>query len=412
MTPPAPLPCAQHRILRWTMLAAALQVIPTGAVAQAPASPFPVATPESVGMSSAALRTAMDSIRAWSERERVMGAILLVMRDGKVVLHEAAGWSDRERGIPLRTDHVVSMRSMTKPLLGAAVMLLVEEGRLGLEDRVSRHLPSFDNDRSREITVFQLLTHTSGLTGAIYNDQDGSGTPYGNLREAVDGVGDRGPTFPPGTGYSYSDPGSSTLGALVEALSGIPSEDFIRLRIMEPLGMADSRLHLEADDPLLPRVAATYRRAGDGWERYWDHSLPLAVPFFRASGGLWSTSLDYARFLAMMHAGGTWNGSRILPAESVELSLQPHAAYVYTPEERAERDRFYGFHWTVYTDRYRPVAPPFSSGIFEHSGSDGTLGWVDPSRGLVLVYLTQSRGQDTRRDLLRLVYDAFTQERP
>lgn len=407
MTSSRPLRGWRPPIARPALLAAVLLALPPRAGAQVRPAPFPTGTPESVGMSSEALRTAMDSVRAWSGRERIVGAVLLVIRDGRLVFHEAAGWSDRERRIPLRTDHVVSMRSMTKPLLGAAVMMLVEEGRLSLDDKVSRHLPSFDNERSREITVFQLLTHTSGLTGEIYNDQDGSGTPFRSLREAVDAVGARGPTFPPGTAYSYSDPGSSTLGALVEALSGMPCEDFIRARVLEPLGMSDSRLDLPMADPLRARVASTYRRAGDGWELYWDATRPVAVPFFRASGGLWSTSLDYARFLAMMLAGGTWEGSRIVSPESVRLSLQPHAAYAFPPEERRERDRFYGLHWTVYTDRYRPVSPPFSPGVFEHSGSDGTLGWVDPSRGLILVYLTQSRGQDTRNDLLRLVYEAF-----
>jgi len=100
------------------------------------------------------------------------------------------------------------------PLLGARRMAI----RLAMLAAILQVMPTRVVAQAREITVFQLLTHTSGLTGAIHNDLDGSGTPYMNLREAVDGVGDRGPTFPPGTGYSYSDPGSSTLGALVEAL--------------------------------------------------------------------------------------------------------------------------------------------------------------------------------------------------
>jgi CubicO group peptidase (beta-lactamase class C family) len=380
--------------------------------AQVEAFAFPTASPESAGLSSAKLREAMDSVRNWTEHGRIMGGILLVIRNGSIVLHEAAGWSDRERGLPMQTDQVVSMRSMTKPLVGSAVLMLSEDGRLHLGDRVSRYLPSFDNDRSREITIFQLLTHTSGITGEIYNDQDGTGTPFRSLREAVDSVGARGPSLPPGTQYSYSDPGTSTLGALIARVSGIPAEDFIRRRLLEPLGMVDSRLVLPLNDPIRPRVASTYRREDGTWVRYWDNTRPLVVPFFRASGGLWSTALDYARFMTMMLDRGRYGSRQILDTTSVDLALQPHAAYVYTADQQKERDRFYGLHWIVYTNRYRPVEPPFSTGIFEHSGSDGTLAWADPSRGLILIYLTQSRGQDTRNDLLRLIYAAFPSSRP
>jgi CubicO group peptidase (beta-lactamase class C family) len=379
----------------------------SGVQAQTSREPFPAASPESAGMSAAKLREAMDSVRAWTVQERIMGGSLLVIRRGRMVFHEAAGWADKERGEALRTGHVVSMRSMTKPLVGTAVMMLLEEGQLRLEDRVSQYLSSFDNERSREITVFQLLTHTSGITGEIYNDQNGTGTPFRTLREAVDSVGRAGPSLPPGTQYSYSDPGTSTLGALIERISGMPSEDFIRRRLLEPLGMTDSRLVLPEGDALRPRVASTYRRENGRWARYWDNTKPLAVPFFRASGGLWSTSLDYARFMAMMLARGEYEGKRILAPSSIELALQPHAAYVYPSEQQKQRDRFYGLHWTVYTDRYRPVAPPFSAGIFEHAGSDGTLAWADPARELILIYITQSRGHNTRNDLLRLVYAAF-----
>jgi CubicO group peptidase (beta-lactamase class C family) len=385
-----------------TLLAAALP-----AHAQTADHPFPRATPEEVGMSSARLREALDSIASWTRQDRIRGGILLVIRHGRLVFHEAAGWSDLERGIELRPDHVVSMRSMTKPLVGTAVLMLMEEGRLRLEDRVSRYLPSFDNDRSREITIHQLLSHTSGITGAIYNDQDGSGTPFTTLREAVDSVGARGPTIPPGTQYSYSDPGTSTLGALIEQISGMPSEDFLRVRLLEPLGMDDSRLVVSMEDPIRPRIAATYNRQNGRWTRYWDNSMPLAVPFFRASGGLWATATDYARFMTMMLQGGTFGSHQVLQRSSVDLAVQPHTAYVYTPDQLRERDRFYGLHWSVISDRYRAVAAPFSAGTFEHAGSDGTVAWADPARGLLLIYLTQSRGHNTRNDLLRLVYAAI-----
>jgi CubicO group peptidase (beta-lactamase class C family) len=357
-------------------------------------------------MSSDRLNAARDSIRAWTARDRIQGGILLVIRHDKLVFHEAAGWSDRERQIPLRTDHIVSMRSMTKPLVGTAVLMLREEGKLALEDRVSKYLPSFDNERSREITILQLLTHTSGITGALYTDS--GGTKFRSLREAVDSVGVKGPSNKPGTRYSYSDPGTSTLGALIAQVGGMSAEDFIQRRILDPLGMKDSYLLVPDGPELRSRFAATYRRENERWFRYWDNTRPMIVPFFRASGGLWSTSLDYARFMTMMMQQGRFASRRLLDSASVALALQPHSAYVFTPERQRERQQFYALHWIVYTDRYRQVAAPFVPGIFEHSGSDGTAAWADPARGLLIIYLTQSRGHDTRMPMIRLVYAALS----
>jgi CubicO group peptidase (beta-lactamase class C family) len=379
-------------------------VTASGARAQMGGEPFPVGTPESEGISAARLGAAMDSVRAWIAGDGILGAVVLVVRHGKVVFHQAAGSSDRERGLPMRTDHIVSMRSMTKPLVGTAALMLMEEGRLGLEDSVSRWLPSFDTERAREITIFQLLTHTSGLTGEIYTDS--GGTPFRSLREAVDSVGRIGPTLPPGTRYSYSDPGTSTLGAVIAEAAGMPAEDFIRRRILEPLDMRDSFLLLPLDDPKRARVAATYRREDGVWVRYWDNTQPMIVPYFRASGGLWSTSLDYARFMQMMLRQGRAGSKRLLDSATVALAVQPHTAYVYTPDQLAGMTRFYGLHWSVTSDRYRAVGLPFSGPAFDHGGSDGTHAWADPARDLIVIYLTQSRGQDTSNALLRLIYAA------
>jgi CubicO group peptidase (beta-lactamase class C family) len=225
-------------------------------------------------------------------------------------------------------------------------------------------------------------------------------------------VGVKGPTSKPGTQYSYSDPGTSTLGAVIAQVSGMSAEDFIQRRILNPLGMKDSYLLVPDAPQARSRFAATYRRENERWFRYWDNTQPMIVPFFRASGGLWSTSLDYARFMTMMLQRGRFDSKRLLDSATVALALQPHSAYVFTPEQQRERQQFYALHWIVYTDRYRAVAAPFSPGIFEHSGSDGTEALADPARGLVLIYLTQSRGHDTRRDLVRLVYAALADALP
>jgi CubicO group peptidase (beta-lactamase class C family) len=109
----------------------------------------------------------------------------------------------------------------------------------------------------------------------------------------------------------------------------------------------------------------------------------------------------------MMLRRGQFDSQTLLDTTTVNLALLPHTSYVYTPDQLAQRDRFYALHWTVYTDRYRTVSSPFVPGIFEHAGSDGTLAWADPAHDLILIYLTQSRGHNTRNDLLKLIYAAM-----
>jgi CubicO group peptidase (beta-lactamase class C family) len=284
--------------------------------------------------------------------------------------------------------------------------MLREAGTLNLDDRIAQYLPSFDNPRSRDITVRQLLTHTSGIRGEIYVGT--GGTEYRTLREAVDAIGAKGPETPPGTAYFYSDTGTSTLGAVIAERSGMLSEEFIRSRVLEPLRMRDSFLVDEPGRPLRQRVAAAYRRQGKGpWERYWDNTMPPVVSFFRASGGLYATALDYAYFMAAIAGRGSFRDVRLLTPASVSLALQPHSAGVFPTDSLAKMDQFYGFSWFVYTDKFRPVEAPFSPGTFFHGGSDGTLGWADPKRNLIVIYAAQSRFTDTPREFVRLVYDAL-----
>lgn len=367
---------------------------------------FPRGEPAEVGFAPGGLDRVVEEVRGMVERDEIVGATMLVVRRGRLVLHESVGMADRERDEPMRPDHIVRTRSMTKPLVGTAVLMLMEEGRLSLDDPIHLHLPEFDNDLpwSRDITIQHLLSHTSGLTGAIY--ETGTGTEHRTLRDAVRAVAQRGPEWEPGTDYWYSDPGSSTLGALIEEVSGMPSEEFIRTRILEPLGMADSFLDLVAeDDPRRDRIASTYRRSDDGeeWERYWDRTQAQVMPFFRASGGLYSTAMDYARFMHAMTEEGTLGEVRLLSPESVALATRAHTGDHLDPEERAERETLYGLHWTVFTEASRGPTP----GSFGHGGSDGTYAWYDPAEELLGVWITQSRGNGMAPRFRELTYEAL-----
>lgn len=368
-----------------------------------PDFPFPAAEPEAVGMSSERLVEMMAAVRRWVEEGEIVGGAVAVIRRGHLVLYDAAGWNDREAARPMRVDDVFQMRSMTKPLTGTAILMLAEEGRLGIDDTVADHLPGFDTPALREITLRQLLTHTAGFTGGI------DLAAYSELGAAVAAAAAAGPTHPPGTRYHYSDLGSSTLGAVVEAVSGMRIDRFFDERIFSLLGMRESFCPTGPTHPRAERVAARYRREDGVWVRYSEAGRLEGWSFCRASGGVYSTLADWSRFMTAMLHGGVFGGVRLLDAATVALAIEPHASYVYSEEERRATSRFYGLHWAVETDRFAPHPGPMSPRAFGHGGSDGTYAWVDPNHDLVVLYFTQSRGHTSREPFAAMVYRAIVQ---
>src|SRR5262249_13867614 len=150
-----------------TLLSALLPVVvllvsTPAASAQQPVA-FPRATPQSVGLSAEKVKAVLAGVRELIEDQEAVGAEVLLIKDRKVVLHEGVGWRDREARLPMQPNTICCVRSMTKPVVGTAVQMLIDEGKLALTDRASKYLPSFDNPKSREITIAQMLTHTSGF---------------------------------------------------------------------------------------------------------------------------------------------------------------------------------------------------------------------------------------------------------
>jgi CubicO group peptidase (beta-lactamase class C family) len=353
-------------------------------------STFSYATSEEVGISSATLEDLVRLVGDWVSDGEIIGAEFMIVKDRKIALHEAIGWNDIERGFPMRRNSIFRMRSMTKPFTGTSVLILQEEGKLNLDNRVSSYLPSFDNDLSREITLRQLLTHTGGYV------QNGFPAPfysYGSLREVVDAVGAAGPQHAPGE-YRYSDVGSAILGAVVEQVSDMPVERFIEARILEPLGMADTHTRFSINAPWAERMNSTYRRSdGSDWTKYWDNTREQRFPFFRASGGLYSTTMDYARFLAAFMDGGMAGGTRILSEASVGEALSPSP---HNPE--------YGLHWMV-----SRISDLDDVKVFGHGGSDGTIAYAIPELDFMVLYFTQSRGTRTRQAFVREALKVLSQ---
>lgn len=359
-------------------------------------APFSYATPEEVGLTSDRIWWFKERLYSRVLARHVVGAEVLVLKNRRIILHQAMGWSDRERLIPLERASIFRIASMTKPFTGTAVLMLADEGKLALDDRVALHLPSFDNERSGEITVRQLLTNRSGFV------QGGGPTGYREqptLRGAIDLLGEAGPTFSPGERFVYSSLNTETLGALVEAVSGHPVERFFETRILSPIALKDTYTSFSPDSSWASRVASSYRRWGAGpWERYWSPLRGGERAWFSPAGDLFSTAFDYARFLTLWMDRGQSEGYRLLDTATVSEALADPAGDFAGP-----RSRYYAMQWEVYAPPLAPGALP----AFGHRGATGTLGVAFPQQDAIVLFLTQSRETDVVEEVLAIALEMF-----
>lgn len=347
--------------------------------------------PAEVGMSPAVLEGAVGLYREAVERGDLVGAVVLVARQGRIVVHEPIGLRDQERNLPMERNTLFRMASNTKPVVATAIAQLVEREQLSYDDLVRDYIPEWDNYRSGFITVHHLLTHSSGLRiGTLFLEPLGERP---TLQREVARFGVVGAAVPPGTSYSYSNPGYNTLGALVEIASGKLLEDQLRTTIYAPLGMNDSYNHREGHqlDGKLDRMGAVYyRRDGESgkWVAGGTPGGPVAYPFARASGGMISTAWDYAIFCQMFLNGGIYHGARILKEATVERMTSPQVHIAGEGEDAA----YYGYGWNI------------RGGTYSHGGSDGTNAWVDPERKIIGLVFTQTpRGQNPLRRFREMV---------
>jgi len=365
-------------------------LITTVLAAPAPAETgFPPADPETHGISSASLEALADIIRGYVEQDTIVGAELAVIKDRHLVFHEAFGLRDREQEVPWTRNTICNIRSMSKCLTGAAAQILIDEGRIGIDDPVAKYLPSFDNEASRAITVRHLLTHRSGLPLTMMEKMFNE---YESLRVIADLAGERGPDFEPGSEFRYSDTGSDVLGAVIEVASEQSLQSFIEQRLLEPLRMSDTFTYSDPLDPRRDRIATLYGGAQDNWMRFWGPDDAPFYPYGAGSQSLYSTPLDYAKFLAMWMDDGKAGDTRVLTARAVQRMLTPVSELSMTTGFPGLR-LLYGQMAILYADQDAGLdATPIAIG---HNGSDGTWAYAWPERDLMILYYTQSRGQAT-----------------
>jgi CubicO group peptidase (beta-lactamase class C family) len=409
----------------WTrMMAAVVMILVLAATASGQGLPR-VKNPEEVGLSSERLKRLSTGLKSDIEKGDIPGAVVIILRKGKIVYYEAFGYRDREKKLPMTRDSIFAVASMTKPFTSLAVMMLAEEGKIQIIYPVSRYLPEFKDLKvgvekkdeatgkteltlepaSREITVQDLLRHTSGLTYGIFgkslvkdrynavNSMDQNQTTAEMARK----LAQLPLQYQPGTTWEYSM-STDLLARIVEVASGVEFDTFIAERIAKPLKLSDSGFWAEGANRQ-SRIAFPQVDPATG-SRPPIRDMTQKPRWMSGGGGMMSTAADYARLCQMFLNGGTLDGARLVSRKTVELMSSNHlppgvkygplitvqfAGIGPTPEE----GQGFGLGFAVRMEPGRSPLPG-SVGDYFWAGAYGTYFWIDPKERLVAVLMMQA----------------------
>jgi CubicO group peptidase (beta-lactamase class C family) len=384
------------------------------------------AKPESVGLSSERLEKIATTVQRAIDEKRIAGAVTLVARRGHVAWLKAQGMQDREASKPMPTDAIFRICSMSKAVTSLAVMMLYEEGNFLLDDPVSKYIPEFKNPKvlvkpasgptytipaTREITIRNLLTHTSGLTYTWNGDlgyryryakvADGLIQYDGTIQDSVKHLAGLPLLFNPGERFEYSL-GVDVLGYLVEVISRRSFDEFLRTRVFEPLGMHDTYFYVPEDK--VNRLATAYTwYPGKGLNRFPDTAIvegpfsysadyPTRGPkkLYSGGAGLCSTAEDYARFCQLMLNGGKLDNTRLLSRKSVELMTHDQLGKISS-------DQAFGLGFGINGEK-GSLSELGSPGEYYWSGFFYTAFSIDPTEQMVTIFMAQVH-PDSGRDL-------------
>jgi CubicO group peptidase (beta-lactamase class C family) len=357
-------------------------------------------------MSGAALQELARVVQGYVDDDKIVGAQLLVIKNRRTVLDQAFGWRDRDDKVAMTCDTIFNIRSMTKPLVGASIQILLDEGALALDDAAAKYLPGFDTEKSKHITIAQLLAHRGGLPLTIITNRLDE---WETLEAQANAIGAKGPQFEPGAKFWYSDAGTDTLAAIVEVVSGMNLEAFVQERLLDPLGMSDTFFLSKTTPHAQERVASAVIGNAGNWKRFWKGSEETFYPYPWGSQTLFSTPRDYARWLALWLDGGRAGEVEVLTKAAVKRTLTPTSVMSMLGSDQPFPTGFsgltphYGQMSVLHLPTLHPEAAPVVVG---HSGSDGTIAWAWPAHDLMILFFTQTRGGLTvlrlKRDLERL----------
>lgn len=414
------------------------------------------ASPESVGMSKAALARIDAHLKTrYIDAGRFPGAQLTIYRRGKVVHTSSQGYADVERKVPVKDDTIFRIYSMTKPITSVALMMLLEEGKVALDEPVAKYIPEWKNlgvfvagtapafltrPPARPMQIVDLLRHTSGLTygfqqrsnvDAAYRDlKIGAVEKAGTLQSMIEDLARIPLEFSPGEAWNYSV-STDVVGYIVGKIAGKPFEQFLKERIFEPLGMTDTDFHVPAAKA--GRLAACYSADPGGaltfhaTERKGDLTLQddpatssfLKPPeFISGGGGLCSTTADYLTFCRALINGGELGGVRLLGPKTLKLMATNHLpGGVDLPAlsrsmfaEASYNGIGFGLGFSVTMDPAKTLIPG-SAGEYSWGGAASTSFFIDPVEELVMIFMTQvlpSSAYPIRRELRTMIYAAIT----
>ena len=374
--------------------------------------------PASVGLDAGRLARIREALERDVKAGMLPGAVVGVARRGHIAYLEAVGQRDVTTGQPLWADAVFSIASMTKPMTSVAIMMLAEEGRLLLGDPASKFLPQLAGMKvarsptadtletvpaERDMTVQDLLRHTSGLTNGnrgtspayrAYPESGGAAATKLSREDFLQAIGRVPLLYQPGTAWEY---GFSTdvLGHIVEAVSGQSLGAFLKARLWDPLGMADTSFTLSRSAEgryarALPKCPLT------GGPQHVLHASGQPQKWESGGGGAVSTAADYLRFVEMLRAGGTLNGRRILGRKTVELMRADHLGPEIENRLTTMDPAFtgYGFGLGFAVRKAAGIAAAYgSAGDYYWSGVYGTYFWIDPTEEMAVVFMAAAPGQ-------------------
>jgi CubicO group peptidase (beta-lactamase class C family) len=383
----------------------------------------PTAKPEEVGLSAARLQRITDMVQRRIAAGDLAGAVTVVARRGKVAHLSAHGVMDLDSKQPMTPASMFRIASMTKPVIGVAIMMLVEEGKLHLNDPVARFIPQFANMKvavarpatggsdgpgfytvpaQRAITIKDLLTHTSGLGSGPMSDSEIARVARKDGEKLSDYIPRLGGTvleFQPGSRWTYSPgAGFETLGRVIEIASGLALDQFFQTRIFDPLGMRD--ITFWPTDAQMPRLASVYQRTPTGLtkSRMPNDTMSRHV-YFRGSGGLYSSAEGYVPLGIMLSNGGELGGKRLLSRKSVEMLSAVHIPDTLPGRPSGEG---YGLSVRVVTN-HAARNTLLSDGTYGWSGAQGTHFFVDPKEQLVGILMVQTSNNEVRNEFEDLV---------
>ena len=402
------------------------------AVAGGGATGLPAVKPEAVGLSASALGQIAPAMQRYVDSAAYPGFVMVVARRGRVAYFESVGYMDVENSTQMRTDAIFRIASMRKPIIAAAAMSLVDQGKLGLNDPVSRYIPAFANVQvyaggsiedprlaapARPMTILHLLTHTSGIAldwldhpaDLIYrreklNIQNVNLT----LEELANRVAKAPLEYSPGDAWHYSL-SFDVLARVIEIVSGKRVDVYLREAIFQPLGMHQTTLQVTPE--IEGRVPVLHTRADGRLKAHARVPEALYQPQGRLLAGMLSAPRDYLRFAQMLLNGGELEGVRILSRASTEVLLRNQLSPGLVPIKTLGFDHEgygFGLGGAVLVDPGASYLPG-SDGIYRWAGSAGTFFWIDPRAELIGMIWTQMRSAEYTAEhaFQRLVYDAL-----